>query len=185
MSLLTIRGMYNYHPTLFDGLQVPDYWSKETLIGVILRETDEREVLYSNPTVLESCITHWAKSYLTQWARLAKALEVEYDPLDNFDRHEEYTESHTDSSIGKSNAQSTGKATGFNSNALTAVDGSESSAEANTDVNGVNTHTGRMHGNIGVTTSQQMLQSEIDLRRWNWYNEVGEEFARVFTLGVW
>lgn len=185
MSLLTIRGMYNYHPTLFDGLSIPDYWDKETLIGVILRETDEREVLYSNPAVLESCITHWAKSYLTQWARLAKALDVEYEPLENFDRHEESKDYNTVDSNGENSTGAVSKATGYNSDGLktTGADEAEAKAKSHSDIN--NQHTARLHGNIGVTTSQQMLQSEIDLRRWNWYNEVGKEFARVFTLGVW
>lgn len=185
MSLLSIRGMYNYHPTLFDGLTIPDFWDKETLIGVILRETDEREVLYSNPDVMETAIMHWGNSWLGQWQRLAKALQVEYAPLENFDRYEEYSDTHTESGSGKSNAENIGKATGFNSNALATVDGSDSTTETTTYSNGNNTHTGRLHGNIGVTTSQQMLQSEIDMRKYNWYNEVGKEFAKTFTLGVW
>lgn len=185
MSLLTTRGMYNYHPTLFDGLTVPDYWDKDTLIGVILQYTDEREVLYSNPDVYEVAIMHWGNSNLGQWQRLAKALQVEYEPLENFDRREEYTDMSSDKGTGKSNSESTGKATGYNSGALVAVDGSESSANTDTLTEHTSSHAGRLHGNIGVTTSQQMLQSEIDIRKYNWYNEVGKEFANRFTLGIW
>lgn len=185
MALLTIRGMYNYHPSLFDELTIPDFWDKETLIGVILRETDEREVLYANPDVMEIAIMHWGNSNLGQWQRLAKALQVEYEPLENFDRQEFYTDTHTGVQTGNSSSTSTGKATGFNSDGLVTTDGADSSATANSNTSDTATHTGRLHGNIGVTTSQQMLQSEIDLRKYNWYNEVAKEFTHTFTLGVW
>lgn len=185
MSLLTTRGMYNYHPTLFDGLTVPDYWDKDTLIGVILQCTDEREVLYSNPDVFEVAIMHWGNSNLEQWQRLAKALAVEYEPLENFDRHEESSDSTDTTTNGTSRGETVGKATGFNSESLVTTDGGESSSSAQTTGTTVNKHTARLHGNIGVTTSQQMLQSEIDIRKYNWYNEVGKEFANRFTLGVW
>lgn len=185
MSLLTTRGMYNYHPTLFDGLTVPDYWDKETLIGVILRETDEREVLYSNPDVYEVAIMHWGNSNLDQWQRLAKALQVDYAPLENFDRYEETRDIGHTSQNGSSNTEGEERATGFNSNSLVTTGGNNGTASANSEQDITNTHTARLHGNIGVTTSQQMLQSEIDIRKYNWYNEVGKEFASRFTLGIW
>jgi hypothetical protein len=41
-------------------------------------------------------------------------------------------------------------------------------------------------GNIGVTTSQQMLQSEIDLRvKYSFANFFCDLFAREMTIGVW
>ena len=185
MSLLTIRGLYNYDPGIFDGLEIPDFWDRDTLIDCILERCEEREVLYSAPVVMADHIRHWGNSNLVQWRRLAKALQVEYEPLENFDRHEEYTDKSTDKGTGTSNSESTGKATGYNSGSLVAVDGSESSANTDTLTEHTSSHTGRLHGNIGVTTSQQMLQSEIDLRRWNWYYETADDFRERFTLGVW
>lgn len=41
-------------------------------------------------------------------------------------------------------------------------------------------------GNIGVTTSQQMLESEVTLRqRYNFYNIVYQDIDKVFTLSVY
>ena len=48
-----------------------------------------------------------------------------------------------------------------------------------------NTHTGRMYGNIGVTTSQQMLQSELDIARWNMYEHIADLFAAEFCIMVY
>lgn len=40
-------------------------------------------------------------------------------------------------------------------------------------------------GNIGVTTSQQLLQSEIELWQWSFFNQVFEDLDRVLTLQVY
>lgn len=48
-----------------------------------------------------------------------------------------------------------------------------------------NTHKGRMFGNIGVTTSQQMLQSELDIARWNMYEHIADLFASEFCIMVY
>ena len=37
-------------------------------------------------------------------------------------------------------------------------------------------------GNIGVTTSQQMLQSEIELRQWNFYNMIMNDIDEIMCL---
>lgn len=41
------------------------------------------------------------------------------------------------------------------------------------------------HGNIGVTTSQQMLQSEIELRQWNFYDQVFRDLDSVLVCPVY
>ncbi len=40
-------------------------------------------------------------------------------------------------------------------------------------------------GNIGVTTSQQMIQSEIDLWKWNFYRSVFKDIDSVLTLKIY
>ena len=43
----------------------------------------------------------------------------------------------------------------------------------------------RVHGNIGVTTNQQMVSAEIDLRRYNIYEDITNRFTDKFLYGVW
>lgn len=50
---------------------------------------------------------------------------------------------------------------------------------------GQHTKTGRAHGNIGVTTSQQMIQSERDLVVFNLYDVIAESFIENFCLMVY
>lgn len=47
------------------------------------------------------------------------------------------------------------------------------------------TRTLERSGNIGVTTSQQMAQSEIELWRWNFYDDVMSDIDSILTLSVY
>lgn len=48
----------------------------------------------------------------------------------------------------------------------------------------VTTHS-EIKGNIGVTTSQQMITSEIELRRFNLINEIYNDLDSLLTIGVY
>lgn len=43
----------------------------------------------------------------------------------------------------------------------------------------------RVHGNIGVMTNQMMVQAELDLRRYNIYEDICNRFVDKFLLGVY
>ena len=73
--------------------------------------------------------------------------------------------------------------TGTQRNAGTET-GSVSNNENGTD-DYTNTHKARLFGNIGVTTSQQMLQSEFDIARWNMYEHIADLFASEFCIMVY
>ena len=60
---------------------------------------------------------------------------------------------------------------------------SETSGEENTT--DTFTHSNRSHGNIGVTTSQQMIQSERDLVRYSLIEEIAEDYRDAFCLDVY
>lgn len=58
--------------------------------------------------------------------------------------------------------------------------------EAGTDVFTVqNARELTRSGNIGVTTSQQMAQSEIELRKWLYYESVFNDIDNVLTLSIY
>lgn len=45
------------------------------------------------------------------------------------------------------------------------------------------THNGHIHGNIGVTTNQQMVRSEVELRLRSAYEYIADEWGRRLTIG--
>lgn len=60
----------------------------------------------------------------------------------------------------------------------------ESITDTNDGTKG-NTHTGSITGNIGVTTSQQMLEAELKLQYWNLYDHIADLFINELTTRVY
>lgn len=46
-------------------------------------------------------------------------------------------------------------------------------------------HSLERSGNIGVTTTQQMLMQEIELRKWNFFSSVMDDIDSLLTLGIY
>lgn len=65
----------------------------EDLIGEILQETAELEVLFPDPDYMQTAIARWSRTRMFQWERMYTALYAEYEPLWNKDAH--ITETHT------------------------------------------------------------------------------------------
>ena len=93
MQRLTLIGFYNYDATLFDGLELPEGYDKQTFIDSLLLEHGEKLVLYSNPDFMKNAIQVWGRKWSLELGRIYEALTAEYNPLHNYDRHEEYSDS--------------------------------------------------------------------------------------------
>lgn len=193
-ATLTLIGLYNEDNTIFDLFTVPADLDKETLINNILLRSGEFEVLYPDPEFMKFSIGNFAKAWQPTFERWVNALALEYNPLENYDRKEDWTDTR--------NGQTSGTTSGTTSNTLTnkvsAYDagdalttrgqdanyGADSSSSSGESHEGAR-HDGRIHGNIGVTTSQQMLQSELDLGYWNVYEKITDLFLTHFVIPVY
>lgn len=212
MSLLTVEGLYNYDNTLFDGFNVPDGLVKQIAIDAILMRTRELEILYPDLTYMKSRITIWSNKYQINWKKLYDTTVLEYNPIENYDRIEDLTDtddvstsSARDNTIKSTSTNEivnsvniTDQNTAFNdgltvhAKQITDGDTTENVNITNTEKENVNdgrtgkhTRTGRVHGNIGVTTSQQMIQNERDLVVFNLYDVIAESFIENFCLMVY
>lgn len=58
-------------------------------------------------------------------------------------------------------------------------------SSGNENENSTNTHTGRIHGNVGVTTSQQMLQAEYEVARFNIIDQITDMFILEFCIPIY
>ena len=195
---LSILGIYKFDDTIFDNLNVPEGMNKEALINKILLDLGELNVVYSKPDVLKAAIGTWSISRAITWERMWNVAQIEYNPLENYDRQESWTDQGSHQKSGSSNGQSTGNSTvtekvaGFNSESLVNAKQStgngsgtttNSESESGTDTS---TRTGRAHGNIGVTTSQHLLESELKVApKLDIYNWIVEEFKQYFCIMVY
>lgn len=224
MSLLTVEGLYNYDDTLFNGFNVPEGLVKQIAIDTILMRTRELEILYPDLNYMKTRITIWSNKYQINWKKLYDTTVLEYNPIENYDRMEDWTDTDDETSTSARdntrNTTNTVKSTSTNeimnsvnvtdqntafnagladhAKQITDGDTTENGSITNTEtgkdtenenVNGGRTgrHTkkGRAHGNIGVTTSQQMIQSERDLVIFNLYDVIAESFIENFCLMVY
>lgn len=279
MSIMkvTLLGIESYlhdnNKSLFDNVVFPEGINKEDTVNNILLQGGEFEPLYAEPYFLQSAITHWSRKHYRTFQKWIDALNIEYAPLDNYDRDESWwdhsktdndntrTLDHQDkrtldtevkltldtenkrtldtqdqetrdisdetvydkttttenevSAFDSSSYQPSTKSTvdedgtvtvngtgtdTFNHTGTDTVDNSGTETTDNTgtdtvdysgtikdenDVTVQSSHGGRIHGNIGVTTSQQMLQAELDISRWNIIEQITDLFLTEFCIMVY
>lgn len=213
ITLIGIENYLNPERSVFDNMILPEGIDKDILIGSIILRCQEFELLYSEPDFLTAAINVWSRKNYHTFEKWVKALNIEYDPLYNYDRTEEFEDEHTGSfnSSGQGNNTLTNNlkdttddtlihsekayndldfvsTTRDKSDGSITRTGTASNALSNSN-NGSdtykNTHKARLFGNIGVTTSQQMLQSELDIARWNLYEHIADLFCDEFCLMIY
>ena len=85
----------------------------------------------------------------------------------------------------KRNKDITSSRTDTYSNQSTSSDSSTASGSFDETTDDDFTRTSHIHGNIGVTTSQQMIQAEIELRKFNIYDYIADLYASEFLYRIW
>lgn len=236
-SKITLIGFNNYMSTsnddLFKYLELPAGIDRDTLINNILLRGGEFETLYADPYFLQNMIGVWSKKWQRTFQKWIDVLNIDYEPLYNFDRYEEYSDSRTegetvnrnmtnsesssrgenvsalDHSISNGSGETTNDVSAYDSStysphdksnstsngentstATTNVTGNDSRSASGTDnsnklLNSMIEHTAHLYGNIGVTTSQQMLKDELDIQLWNIYEHITDLFLNEFAIYVY
>lgn len=197
MSVM-LATIYNFDPSIFDGVEFPSNISVQDFVDSLLMQCGEMPVLYSSPPLLKSLIQVWSKISQYSWNRLAATLTAEYNPIENYDRIEEWEDSSTNTSRYTNSAKNTSSGStkeqvyGYN-DLKTPADNSASTSDSTSadtsDSTGTGTSAGsrkgRAHGNIGVTTTQEMLESERRVSMFNFYDTVIRDFQKRFLIWVY
>lgn len=170
---MTLYGMYQYDPTLFDGVILPEGMDKTLMVNQIIRQSGDLFPYYQVPPQVKTAITEWFTRRKDNFAKLWQGFTAEYNPIENYDRQEDSTETpnitHTLSNSGQDASTNEADVQGYNGtdyvpNSRTKSSGTSSTNGTDTE-SGTRTYTSRIHGNIGVTTSAQMLEGELALRK--------------------
>ena len=199
---LTLIGLYSYEPTIFDYLILPEGIDKDTLVDNILMRSGDFEALYPDPDFMKFAIGAWCRKWTPTFTRWIDALSIEYNPLENYDRYEHWTDNKDATTTGEASGSTSGETHSINTGQVSAYDAGDtftnkdrnvidgddsgtSSSNSEVTLDDDSEHDGRIHGNIGVTTSQQMLLSELDLGYWNIYEKITDLFLTEFVLPVY
>lgn len=204
-------GLYNYDSTIFDDFALPNSIAsrKAEFVDEILSELGQLEALYPNAEVFKRILKAWSNTRLTEWQRVETALTAEYNPIHNYDRNVDYSDTNTEKETGKSNSTSstesnangtnenTESETAFNTESFknrtknAGTDTASSTASATNESNNTVTretkvqHTAHLYGNIGVTTSQQMINEELAMRRGDLESYIIDDFKHRFCVMVY
>lgn len=235
--------------SLFDLMNLPDGIDIDTVKNNILLEAGDFEVLYADPNFMKQAVGIWSAKHYRTFDKWIKALNIDYNPLENYDRFERWDNSanensstnrqgttsdtsnasmhnegtdhdsehnsgnvHTENSGTTENEVSAFDSSSYQPESQNIVNNEESTNNSNdrtlshnssNDTNTSNTsngsstdeetfekgtndsHTGWIHGNIGVTTSQQMLQSELDIARFNIVQQITDLFLQEFCIMIY
>ena len=189
-ATLSVLGLYNFDNTIFDDWTLPQSVNLETLKTLIFQECAELCSTLPNPELFKRATAAWTRRKQKGWLRALAAMDAEYNPIHNFDRNEEYTDAETGSSgtDTSSRGTTTNQVAGFNSSSY----GPESqqsmnqSGESDTTFGRELEHSAHLYGNIGVTTSQQMVTAEMELSgKLDIYQVIADDFKREFTLLIY
>lgn len=185
LAKLSILGLYQYDPTIFDPLTLPGELSKDDFIALVMQECAELATTFPNPDVFKYMIGAFSRRHGNSWARIYAAMTAQYNPIENYDRHEDYTDNRNGTSQSSSGDTTTSKATAFNSDSFKDTEQAVSNGTANATSAETLVHAARIHGNIGVTTSQQMIREELEIRHNTVYSEILRDFMDVFVVGLY
>lgn len=214
---------------LFSNMVLPDEVDRELVIETILEKCGMQALMRPDPSYMKKHIGIWSRRKLWTWTKLYATMNLEYNPIDNTDKYEDYTDKRTTNRMttGKTAATSNGTNSqrenenggetrdetvdhdvsaenaldyqpdsrdtthGKNSNARDSVahgttslksHGTNNETENYTDTF---THTLHTHGNIGVTTTQQMIEAERESVRYNLVEEIAADYQAAFCLDIY
>lgn len=251
MARITLWGFYQYSDkTLFDDCPLYEQLNKDILVNLILQQSGELFPFHQQPDYLRANITNWFTRKYEDFKRMYDTLYSEYNPIENYDRMEHWSDSESTSikesestsesgsvSTSMSSSESTSSSgsthdstSDSTSNSLTndisaanmttgflpdsasnGISAGRSTADTNnttaTTQQGANhslqsrqelsrhdyghdkknyfDHEGRVHGNIGVTTTQQMINQELELRKFDIYLTIANMFESEFIVRIY
>lgn len=210
-----------YDDTIMDNFTVPDGIDRKLALDTIYQRCGLTPLYHPDPAWLKFYVGRWCSKNAKTWEELYKTTIQDYNPIYNYDRTEETTDTRSGTRKLSEDTSSNTKQNGDTSVTDTSSDSSEHTLSADNsdsyepgykdvvsrrdtqasessnrvDLTGdraVDETTGetyshklRAYGNIGVTTTQEMLEAQRKVVRYNIYNEIADSFKDEFCLYIY
>lgn len=202
MNLINVIEFYeSQNLDIFDGIILPDGLDKDIVVNTILDISATYIPLYTDYNLFNMKNKVFFQRNLNNFTLMYQALKEEYNPIHNYDRYEDRDEERNINEENGRNIDDTVTRDLFTENQVSAFDTNEyqkqsrildqgnettkTSDNYNSNSNDMYRTRNHLYGNIGVTTSQQMLESEIDLRKkYNIYEIIARMWYNEFMIRV-
>ena len=214
---MTINELYESGISIFALLQEKEVpWKMLNIAGeldTIFRHIKAKNLICNSlcEDISGDALAGILYSYnIENWQKLWENYTAKYNPIDNYNRHEETVLTDTGNDTTVKNGSMTNTMSGtttamdmsmiyaYNSNTATNVSGGQSNVMPDTtttdtfnnveDKRTLNTEhktVSDISGNVGVTTSAQMIDENIKLWKWNYFDDVFGSIIRLITTGVY
>lgn len=182
----------------FDKLTFPEGIDHDIAVTNILHEAGDYEVLYNDLDLMANACELFSAKWQRTFEKWLAVMNIDYEPLENYNRLEHWSDSEsTSESTSTSTSDETSNSattdndiSAFNANTLqndtsaatTAETAGHALNESKHDRLNYYDHEGRVHGNIGVMTTQSMYLEEWELAKLNLYHEIYVLFARELLI---
>lgn len=186
--MFNFQSLVDYDNTILDGAGlVPAGIDPDILKSEIMIQCGLLQPLYPEPETMKAAIKQWFSARQWTFEHLLNIIAAEYSPIENTDRYDQTTRvidrdttdqgsntRETESTVNTS-GESTGQVSAFNSDTWQNSDKNNSTGNTSgtEDVTGTENRSGtedvtetftqHLHGNIGVTTNQEMIKQELAL----------------------
>lgn len=194
-TIFTSAEMFSYFANKFGERDFYKYYDSENMTNNtnMIKQASDYIALYG-------------KSHKYEYDKLVDTLSLEYNPIENYSMTEKGTDTRTPNitqtnkgvntnTVGVDTSITTGKTTFDKSNSFI-NDTKTTNTGTNTDTQDINTtvttagnektvHEFTRSGNIGVTTSQQMIESERQLAMFSVVDLFMKAIADIILIGVY
>lgn len=188
-SSLSIMGLYIYDDSIFSLMELPEGIEADTVESAILMECADLELWLPDWDVMHDAIQIWSKKNLWKWAKMYASTQFEYNPIWNKDGE------ITDKIISNENGGGSNTGTVTSENSVSGYNVNQYSPESK-NVTTPNTawtdtrsrgesRTRKEQGNIGVTSTQQLIKEEREVSDFSIYDMIVRDFKEAFCLLVY
>lgn len=202
---MNLFNVLQFDGDFFEGIDIPPAIDRDILKVEIFRRCGMSMPIWTDVHQFKILMSFWFKAHKWEFAEMEKTMHYDYNPIENYDRKEDSTRTFDStknsdyaniSHIDTSNENKTeNKVSAFNTSAYQNKEKNDSNGKANSDANdsgnsndkehNVDGYTARMHGNIGVTTTQAMIQEQRNVVDFSIYEYIAKKFDNTFFLGVY
>lgn len=186
---ISVLGLYNWDNALFDDFNVPEGVDKNTAVTDILYKCADLEIYIPDWDVLKTAIGIWSTKNAWKWEKLYETMNFVYNPIWNKDGTITETVQAADEGAGTNTGSVTteNQVSGYNVNSYSPESKNVTSPDTAWTENRSRgeTRTRQEQGNIGLTSTQELIRQEREVSDFSIYDVITEDFKKEFCLLVY
>lgn len=157
---------------------------RENVINKLCLDTQEYPCIYNDFSQMQTAIKVVTDTYRASFKRWFDALQLKYNAIENYDRTEETFDTRDYESKSESSAGSKNDVTAYDASDYVPESRAEEQGKTSNTANDKYSRMSHVHGNIGVTSSQDMLMQEIKVGYFNLVQNIVEVYKNELVIRV-